>query len=213
MELAVVVGAAECVLDDLHNLDALLGDTGRGLADTAVFGVNDGGIVYPGRLDHWCTLHGRELERRIQRRRDAGYSTHFVTWDYDNEGAERQLPIEHRIIGCTSAFVAVAVAHYIGYRHIVLCGAPIDRRGYLVPHIHHGTGLWEFSARNQEWIRRYARRLSWLQQCVRSMSGWSAGFFGLPTAGWLPLHSRRRGSDRAHSSPHEFQSRQNRSPR
>lgn len=185
-DVAVVIGAADCVREDLVELERQLyaTETTSEIGRTT-FAVNDGGAIYSGRLDHWCTLHAEELAERMRRRSAAGYPGGFTTWDCDAQGAERQLPWAHRLQGCTSGFMAVAVAHYLGHRKIILCGIPIERRPYAIPHIHHGTGEWPLAERVQNRIKREAERRDWLRSSVRSMSGWTAEFFGRPTADWL----------------------------
>ncbi|HKB54508.1 MAG TPA: hypothetical protein VKD22_10945 [Ramlibacter sp.] len=173
---ALALGAAACLPDDVAAL--------REMADIdgwLVLAANDGGAWWPGRLDHWCSLHADEMAEREAKRKANGYPDGYRVWH------GKHLPAGEALDGATSAFLAVAVAYHLGHRRIVLCGCPMDRQGYAAPHMHHGDGVWPYYATYQRTIPSQAKQHPWLMDCVRSMSGWTAKFFGRPTEEWLRL--------------------------
>ena len=64
--LALILGGADCVWDDLEAVGRLCD-----VPSAVVLAVNDVGYAYPGRVDHWCSLHPENFERWEAKRADA----------------------------------------------------------------------------------------------------------------------------------------------
>lgn len=182
--IAVVLGGAESLWDDVVALGELLD-----VRDCVVVAVNDAGVVWPHRLDHWATMHPEELEDREAKRLANGYPMGYSTWtrDYPWGLKERERMADHVLSsdmwGGSSGLLGVGAAWTAGARRIVLCGVPMDKR----PHFNRGTvDNWVRAVENYKarWMERQADLSRW----VRSMSGWTRETFGEPTQEWL--HAR-----------------------
>lgn len=176
--VAVVLGGASCLFDDVAELRALLEP-----ADHTVIAVNDAGFRWPGRIDHWATLHPEELAWRRARRERYEYAGRFTTWTRTYPmGMEKFERLCDRTLGDpwnqgSSGFLGVGVAWTLGYRRIILCGVPMDGGGRL--------------ERMGGWVSHGTFRPAWksahpaLRAALRSMSGWTREQFGVPTCEWL----------------------------
>lgn len=173
--LALIVGAAACVHDDIAKLEEMMG----GPWPDAVFGVNDGGVLWTGPLDYWVTVHADELPEREQRRMEAGGEGGYAVL------TPGDVPQDYRIDGLTSAGLALGVAQWKGYDRKVMVGCPFDGEGYALPHMHHGTGPWPYWRTYQESLPVLIRRHRWLPETTRSMSGFTRNTLGAPTKEWL----------------------------
>lgn len=100
---ALVIGAAACVWDDFALLEKLYG----GLDHFTTFAANDGGVLWRGRLDHWCTLHTDELPEREERRRENGYPDGYTSWGITGK-VDKVLPQDWQIGGGSSGLLGAA---------------------------------------------------------------------------------------------------------
>lgn len=172
--LGIILGGAACVWDDLEAVGRLCD-----VSSAVLLAVNDAGYAYPGRVDHWCSLHPANFERWEAMRAESGYEGGYVRW------ARTKPHLVDRICPTlgkgTSAMLAVSVANRVGCERVVLCGCPLDRR----PHFHG-------ERRGKRWGGAKVHQPAWVQQKeagnldhVRSMSGWSRRLLGAPEASWL----------------------------
>lgn len=166
---ALVIGGGACVWDDLAALKALIGCwTGTVLA------VNDVGADYPGRIDHWCSLHPEKFHLwRPKRLGNADY----VTWAHPGHGVADQVMSTTDDWSGSSGLFAVKVALETGHDRIVLCGVPMDTR----PHYFDGSPWVEQDAFAPAWRIRADQ----LRDKVKSMSGWTRTLLGAPAPDWL----------------------------
>lgn len=183
MKNAVIIGSADCVMSDLARLNHIAGPIEAAFTTIA---VNDGGVLWPGRLDHWVTLHPDELPDRIERRRKNGFPDGFTTWS--NTGhVDRLIPQDYAIIGGGSAILAVSAARYLRHRS-TLVGCPMDAQPYFTEHpIHGNPDVWPYFRVYQEHLPPLTRKYPWLLAEVRSMSGFTAQVFGQPDRAWLGM--------------------------
>ncbi len=178
---ALVIGSADTVFTDLA---ALAGFIAR--KDPVTIGVNDGGWLYPARLDHWCTLHWEKMGGWLERRARPG---EFVTWCRDSRKLDRYKPRPDRILPHwgtgTSGLYGVAVAEELAADRVILAGVPMESR----PHAD-GAGTWDGAAwpdtevmvHRDGWTYWHERgRLA----NVKSMSGWTRDLLGDPPTYWL----------------------------
>ena len=180
MTPGLAIGSAECVSGDLQALERLAGPLDR----FTICAANDGGVIWPGRLDYWFTLHPDELPEREERRREAGHPDGYVTVSISGD-VDRILSRDWHLEGGSSGLDAAAWLHHVGHRRIVLCGVPLGPQRYAVTHPQHGDAEWPHWRGYQERVPSLAKQHSWLRECIRSMSGWTAEFFGEPTEDWI----------------------------
>lgn len=185
--LAVVIASAGCWESDLKAFT----DVYRAPFD--VIAVNDGGWLYPHRVDHWVTLHPEHMARWVGLR---GNRDGIQMWTSADRG-HRDRNYDWNTVGHwgpgSSSLFAVTVAWYMGYERVVLCGAPMQS----MPHAP-GASEWNGDPWPEHEVRTH--REGWLYHkqriggMVRSMSGWTAEQFGFPDAEFLydrwPGHQR-----------------------
>ena len=173
MLTALVLGGAECVRTDAERALAMF-------APDAVFAVNNIGIVWPGRLDYWVTLHPGPVEddwvgiEAAMRRRLAAGLNRPQTWGHKAaKGIDRHTPDW----AGSSGLLAVKVARLEGFDRIVLAGVPMDNRRH-----YYGDKPW---SHNTIFRRAWERRRLEIAPFVRSMSGLTKEMFGEPTPEWF----------------------------
>jgi hypothetical protein len=144
--------------------------------------VNDIGAYYPGKIDHWFSLHPAYLPfwmgLRLGHALDEGHrpklhchkrkpSTPTIDyeWGLDNNGA-------------TSGFYAAQVAVCLGYEHILLVGVPGDNTGRFFD-APWETGNYGDRSVTLAW-RQMVDKYPILSERVRSVSGWTRELFGAP---------------------------------
>lgn len=165
---ALVLGSAACVWDDVEAALSL------GEYDGAV-GCNHIGIIWPGRLDAWVTLHQNRLATFIVQRRRRGLIDHELVAGPEN-------------ITCgfpgqpgtgSSGLMGLKVALVdLRFDRAVLCGIPLDGdKGHI-----QRPGFWPHAEIYQ---RSWLTALPNFADRARSMSGWTEQTLGRPTPEWL----------------------------
>lgn len=197
MILTAVLGAADCLDEDVRRLTMLVADAGPPAAGqpTLWLAVNDVGSWWPGRLDAWATLHPELL-------RGPGNDPHDGDWE--RARSDRGLPClyttyaprgpgVHEVVqhwgGGGAAGYGARIAEHVGSTHVALCGCPLDDRPY------HGasTEYHDITSYLDVYRRGWERRLDrdhqragrFIRDRVRSMSGWTRDLLGAPTTDWL----------------------------
>lgn len=191
--IALVLGGADCLFDDLAALAQLLGTPMT--ADQArqgvpwpgvVLAVNEAAIHYGGRIDHWCSLHPNKFGK-WKSERGAWNGAPPVTWAHGDPAvaqyADRQAHLE--VGGSSGLFAGWEVATLaLGCDAVVYCGTPMDKR----PHIGRAGDWAHFSGFRANWeLLHAAGKLAHM----RSLSGWSRDLVGAPTSEWLGSLTRR----------------------
>lgn len=168
--LAAVLGGARGVWVELQDLERLAG----GRPDLIV-ATNDAGVVYPGRLDAWATLHHERFnDWRARRCGNADYRA-FIHAPFPGCDAE---VVRELWSGSSGLYAAQVALHELGARRVVLCGCPLDadrahffdRADWSDAHI---------------FRRGFDAALPVIRDAVRSMSGWTRELLGGPDAQWL----------------------------
>lgn len=174
MKSALVLGSADCLFHDAQAVARWAHET-RPLT----IAVNDAGWVWPGRVDHWVTLHAENLPALIAKRPPDGYETWSRPKD---DGIETDHRLHHWGVGSSGLF-AVTVALHLGCEKVVLCGMPMDSRPYAMDH-DKWVGAWPSS---EVEIHRdgWTYHLSKMKGHVKSLSGWTRELLGAPTEEWL----------------------------
>lgn len=182
MKSALIIGGSEYAFHEAFKALLLF-------KPDAVFAVNDAGILWPGLLDYWVTLHPEYLPKWQRQRMARKYP-----WGYRTVAPplNELSPQHHRIdIDCrlsfhfpdlkdngSSGLYAVRAAIDYGYKRNVLAGIPMqENAGHFV----RGKAWAECEVYAPCWHKAKAR----LEPYVRSMSGMTRQLFGEPTREWL----------------------------
>lgn len=169
----LILGAAASLWSDL----AALGDWSG-----PVMAVNRAGAFYPGRLDHWVSLHPEQFDGFIDERRTRGPLFDGLTWSLDAADGVRidRVVTDLELSGSSGLFAVRIALHRLGHDRVVLAGMPMDDS----PHFYDAgrrSGP-SFVPYRLEW-RRVAR--DEFAGRVRSLSGWTADLLGRPDPAWL----------------------------
>ena len=177
---AIVCGGGAGVFEEMRQARVLLD-----VSDPVVFAVNEVGMFLP-TVDHWLSLHADNL---------GAWKT--VRWLHQHAHEQtRYHSVDARPFidvvweGLTplfalSGYFAMQVAWIMGADRIVLCGCP----GTQSPRFFEADAKADFgygqgpagSDRSiQEQVEKEMRRVPEFRCAVRSMSGWTAEFFGRP---------------------------------
>lgn len=175
----LVLGGAMSVMDDARSAFGLF-------EPDQIYAANHVGIIWPGRLDVWVSMHPLEFKAWQQEREKAGRNTDYDAVTYLHAKGKGDARINHyhphvwpeqRNSG-SSGLLAVKFALDRGATHVVLAGMPIDVEG---SHIVRGGGWHSAKSYQQTWLGIMPR----IQGRVKSMSGWTASILGQPTKEWL----------------------------
>lgn len=175
MSVALCLGAAECLDDDLKAaLDLCEPDF--------IIACNDAIPHWPGRLDAAVSLHCDHQHARRELRRERGYPEPDEWLVAPNRDAGWQSLVDHLLPGMgvsgSSGLFAVKVGLFdFGADKAIIAGMPLD------PTLHCDgrtifTCAWTFRDAWREIPDRIKPR-------IRSMSGWTAQFLGRPDKEWL----------------------------
>lgn len=171
--VALVLGGAKCVWDDLERARALT----AGL-DVVVVAANHAGWLFRGDLDGWVTLHPERFAGWRADRAGAGLNEDYRAFAHRARGD--MAGVEVRGLGWSGSsglFAAQVAVQALGAAGVILCGVPMVREG---GHILDGDD-WPLAEKYRPgWIAAQAAGLP-----VRSMGGWTADLFGVPDATWL----------------------------
>lgn len=173
--LAVVVGSAPCRDRDLEELGAVKAD---------VIAVNHSGIVLP-LVDHWVSIHGGMMPQWLEDRREIGLPDPKIAAGgfADNFHDHRFIWWRIRPYTGSSSLLAVQWALFWGYRRIVLCGVPLTGDQSLLSDGSSRTDRAGYECYRKKWKAK--REHLPLDECVRSMSGWTRDTFGCPDEEFL----------------------------
>lgn len=146
-----------------------------------IIATNHAGRDFPGKLPHWCTLHTELMQGWMDERRESGrpgagqmWTSNTKTVPPDHVELYRYLPSWNG----SSGLLAVQVALELGYKRIILCGVPLDKKAEHYDY----SGPWMDAPRYRS---AWTRHLSEIRDYVRSPSGWTQQILGAPTSAWL----------------------------
>lgn len=177
MSVCLVLGSAQCLWADVDRaLD--LGEF------KGVVAAKRAGVLWPGRLDAWVTLHPERVSKDIAERKSLGHPAAARVYCHEEVGA---FPgITHRThfrfkgqnTTGSSGLFAVKVAFELGYTRAVLCGIPLQSSEGRI-------GFGPFWVGSRHFQKGFIEALPHLKDRVRSMSGWTSEKLGMPTAAWI----------------------------
>lgn len=170
----MILGGAANVHEDLEAARALV-------TEYDVVTVNHFGISYPGKINHWVTIHSEFMFFWQDARARQGLPPAERIWFAEKSP---EVHISHSVAtdhGGSSGLMAVMVALALSYDKIVLCGVPIEgaQAHFLIP-----EAEWQGAERYQ---RAWQRLVPVMADRVRSMSGWTARLLGQPDDVWLNI--------------------------
>lgn len=158
--MAVVIGGAACVWDDLRALGPFEG---------LVIVVNDMLHSYPHRVDHMATLHPDKLPYWQEKRPGPK--------DYETWSTKPHPRVDHRIpnwAAGSSGMLAVVVAlDHLKCDEVILCGVPLD------PAQSHffDKKAWTAAVHHR---KAWTKNLDRMRGRVFSVSGWTRELLGPP---------------------------------
>lgn len=186
---ALILGGAECVWEDLRALEQLMGRPWDGI----VIAANDIGAHWPGRLDHWVTLHPENFVKWITLRRELGHQDGFTTWTPQNKLPKLKgipQPVTHRPVqnfaaGASGLLACVVALEKLGCVRGVLCGIPMTSTPHFAESKSQVKGR-KWSAADAHWKAwKDAKVLAKLAGRVKSLSGRTRDLLGAPDLQWL----------------------------
>lgn len=168
--LAAVLGGARGVWAELAELEQL-----HGRRPDLIVGTNDAGVVYPGRLDAWATLHHERFNE--WKRRRVGNQDYRAFIHAPHPGVTGEV-VPDRWAGSSGLYAAQVAISHLGAARVVLCGVPLDAdRAHFF-----NSAAWTDA---DVFRRGFEAALPVIRETVRSMSGWTRDLLGAPDAQWL----------------------------
>lgn len=181
MTTALVLGGAESLRSDLDLVSCVN-------AMDNVVACNDAGVLWPGRLRAWASIHPRFFEKRLgepgwRHRREAnGYAPAESYYSQDEPKPpcpEYMTFTDTRLPGqwCSASsgiFAAKVALMDLGFDRVILCGIPMDQQ----PH------WWD--KEKKPWLpgTAFRKQVELIEEPfksrITSVSGWTSEFFGKP---------------------------------
>jgi len=188
MKLALVVGCADCVWDEVEAAQKLA-------TFDEIYCVKMSGIYWEEGPFHWITLHPEYMAAYKEKRAALNLPSNFdiiaplinEVGNHWQHAADRRVSFRWNVDPITgpelsssgsSGLFAVRIAMIDGCDRIVLAGVPMTKegrhfaRGHEWQHTSVFTGAWEQAA-------------SRLRGRVKSFSGWTMNLLGAPDVEWL----------------------------
>lgn len=177
--VAVVIGGGRCVWDDVARLrDLLDGRPWPGL----VVAVNDVGVHWRSRLEHWVGFHGAKLLDWADER-DSEETPILWAQHVPEEGTYRIKPPSAWAGGASGLLAGYVMRERVDCSALIYCGVPMSRTPHFEQSRAHSTADWAANAYWNAWKRPVTADL--LREFARSMSGRTRRLFGEPTREWI----------------------------
>lgn len=168
--VAVIIGRANTVWDDLKALGEI--------PNAHYFVINDMVEKFPGPCT-FVSLHPPKLGKWLNNRRAAGYPQPNEVWSHAKGDHVTKVLRDYTPAGSSGLF-AIKVARELRFRHIVLCGVPMQAN---MKHIGDPSD-W---SNCDFFLVGFKVRIKEIAPYVRSMSGWTREQLGAPDAAFLGL--------------------------
>lgn len=168
--LAAVLGGARGVWAELEQLESMLGRR-----PDLIVGTNDAGVIYPGHLDAWATLHHERFAE--WRRRRSGNQDYRAFIHAPRVGVVAEV-VPDRWAASSGVYAAQVALSHLGATGVVLCGVPLDPRA---AHFFDSAAWTDADV----FRRGFEAARPVIRDTVRSMSGWTRDLLGAPDAQWL----------------------------
>lgn len=171
--IAFVLGGGNTVWEDLAAAHRLA-------EPDLIIACNHAARDYPGRVDHWVTMHPELFPHWINLRAAAAREPAGQLWcakhrhHYSKVGPVKQIASP----GGSSGMLCVQVGLELGCTHMLLCGIPIHQNGR-----HYDRSIRWTEAR--QYLPAWERQLPIIRDRVRSFGGETARLLGPPTREWI----------------------------
>lgn len=185
VSLALVIGSAACVYEDLAGVYSLL----DGVRPAYILSVNDFACQWAGyeawdsSLDAFVTFHAEKLAGWRNKRIELGLPEPGV-WITAPRRPLPDFPVETvPNWGGSSAFLAVSAAiNHFGADKIIVAGVPLC---YKTSHFDKPKPFTAAGTYRRGWLTQ--KKL--LDGRLKSMSGWTAEQYGMPSREWINGHN------------------------
>lgn len=205
LQVALILGGADCVWCDMGELERLVPSAGWADYITPkpcfarktkkhripmnwpgpVIAINDIGVVFPGRIDHWVSLHPVKFPKWERMRARKRFPKGYVRWGKVGRSMNTDRTVEQWTPGYGGMFAATVARDGLGCEKAILCGVGMTNGPHFVGSTEHTYGKkWLGAAKSwPRWEKpeSKARMMGWL----KSMSGNTRKLLGAPTAEWL----------------------------
>jgi hypothetical protein len=183
MRLALILGGADCLFDDI---EAALELTGPG---PIIIATNHAGRDYHGHVDHWVSMHAELLAFWANERAKAGRGPAGRLWSAAHRQGGTSSIDRIASPGGSSGLLAVFVGLELGLDRLILCGVPMQ------PAARHYDDMRPWTEARQ-YLPAWRRAVPTIVDRVRSMSGATADLLGRPDEEWLNGENPREASAR-----------------
>lgn len=164
-KVIAIIGRAPCWWADLGNLLLMIPEVG-----IMTIGKD---CEYQGHVDYFATYHPADIPLYKAKRNLAGQNTDYkIVCHVSEEKRPADLVFRYEHPSGSSALLGTQAAIFSGYEKVVLCGCPLEGVN---------EQNYSYSSFQKGWIKHKAG----LGNKVRSMSGWTAKFLGIPNKEWL----------------------------
>lgn len=182
--ILIILGGGKTVWDDYKRAKKLIGDRGY-----EIMCVNDIAIQFKAEpIQHCVSLHKGFAVAVRALRKERSMLEHVHTHCHKH-GSQIDFVWDIPNVGGTSGLFAVKVAMVLGYKKIIVCGAPMDGTGhYFDPNDANENLTTKFHDKSNIMVWRQLReqgRHRVAEKRVRSMSGRTRNVLGEPTEEWL----------------------------
>tara|TARA_R110000751_G_scaffold100385_3_gene194353 strand:- start:397 stop:993 length:597 start_codon:yes stop_codon:yes gene_type:complete len=180
--VAVIIGSAACLWDDLDHFEAIAEKMGWKWDAVA---VNHAGLAINHPIEHWVSCHPILIHHFREARRcythhtlgeNGPMITHGPRGRTGQDLTDKTYDVSSEVMGNSALFGIWCMLH-LGYERVVLAGIPFDgNRTFYHPKqmqpehsddIRHIRLMWSSAATNGDWVGK-----------VFSMSGWTAALLG-----------------------------------
>lgn len=191
-DLALVLGGAKCVWDDLRELEEIVGGPWPGWVVAANdVATHDPRKLHPdielwdGTVHAWCSLHPRKFKKWKAERERAGLPPVGSTWSHSYRSLCDNV-LRERAAGSSGLFAVCVSRDRLGAEAIVCAGTPMTKMAHFDESREH--------QKDDAWTRAKHHFPRWEERkengeldSVRSLSGRTRKLLGAPDAGFLRL--------------------------
>lgn len=171
MTCMILIGAAPCAPDDIRHAVEIIRHAGADYHQTCI-GKTASAVLKP-QCEYLATYHPAQLpEIREQRRRDGCNLDYRVISHETRPEVSILEPLPPGERSGSSALLAALAALRLGYDRIILCGCPL-------------TGKNDKGSDYESFRIGWQNKQKYLDDRVRSLSGWTRELLGAPTKEWL----------------------------
>ena len=170
-EIMMITGSAPCVLEDIDGFFSAFG-LPHSCCCFMIIGLSASGMhaIYS---RYMATYHPNQIPEIKKRRESIGGNTDYTVISHlTSPGVDIIEPLLPGDRSGSSSLLGALAAIKLGYDRIVLCGCPLEGKN------NNGSPYDSFRV-------GWENKKKYLNDRVRSMSGWTRELLGAPTQEWL----------------------------